>query len=225
MSPTRIATELAKHHVGLAALTDHNTSLNCPAFKTACEQRGIIPLFGMELQTQEEVHVLCLFGPLETALAFSDEIAALLPRYSFDPAKLGDQVYVDADENILGTVGHYLRVSADIGLDALASRVHDLGGLVIPAHADRSSFSLLSQFGYIPEGPWDAIEVVGADTDVVLLLQDRTAHPLIQSSDAHYPEDIAQRCTILEPAAGLLTSKGIADIGAIKRALPYLLPH
>jgi PHP family Zn ribbon phosphoesterase len=224
MSPTLIASELEKHHVGLAALTDHNTSLNCPAFKTACEQQGIIPLFGMELQTSEEVHVLCLFGPLEAALAFSAEIDALLPRYPYDPAKLGDQVYVDADENILGTVDHYLTVSADIGLDALASRVHALGGLVIPAHADRSAFSLMSQFGYIPDGPWDAIEVVDIDSDIVLSLRDRSTKPLTRSSDAHYPEDIAKRTTTLTPTESLLTPAGVADIGAIKKAFDTIKP-
>jgi hypothetical protein len=176
----------------------------------------------MELQTQEEVHVLCLFGPLETALAFSAEIDALLPHYPYNPGKLGDQVDVDADENILGTVEHYLTVSADIGLDALASRVHDLGGLVIPAHADRRSFSLLSQFGHIPDGPWDAIEVVGTDPTVLQALREKVAKPLTRSSDAHYPEDIAQRITILEPTESLLTPRGVADITAIKKALQAL---
>ena len=31
---------------------------------------------------------------------------------------------------------------------------------MIPAHVDRPSFSLSSQLGFIPEGPWSALEVV-----------------------------------------------------------------
>jgi predicted metal-dependent phosphoesterase TrpH len=45
----------------LMVLTDHNSSLNCPAFAKLCPQYGIIPIFGMEVTTSEEIHVyVCL---------------------------------------------------------------------------------------------------------------------------------------------------------------------
>ncbi|MDR3284434.1 MAG: PHP domain-containing protein, partial [Treponema sp.] len=149
MSPSAIASELSRKGVGLAALTDHNSSLNCPAFKAACARHGVIPLFGMEAQSAEEVHVLCLFAGLETALAFGEEIYAQLPPVRNVPEKMGDQVYVNEDDEIIGEVENFLVISAQYDVNELARRVHSLGGLVIPAHADRSAFSLTSQFGYV----------------------------------------------------------------------------
>ena len=79
MSPSYIAEVLAEKGVQLAALTDHNTALNCPAFAAACKKFGIAALYGMEVQSQEEVHVLSLFSDLQTALDFSNEIYEMLP--------------------------------------------------------------------------------------------------------------------------------------------------
>ena len=58
----------------LMALTDHHTCKNCPAFFEAAEKHGILPVAGMELTTAEDIHVVCLFPDLESALSFSEEI-------------------------------------------------------------------------------------------------------------------------------------------------------
>ena len=52
------------------ALTDHNTAKNCPAFLQVAAAAGIRALPGMELNTSEEIHTVCLFRKLENALAF-----------------------------------------------------------------------------------------------------------------------------------------------------------
>ena len=54
----------------IVALTDHNTSKNCPAFFEAAKRQGIIPVAGMELTTAEDIHLLCLFPTLDEAMAF-----------------------------------------------------------------------------------------------------------------------------------------------------------
>ena len=60
MSPKTIAEELSKKNIRLAALTDHNTAMNTPAFSIICRDYGIAALYGMEAQTAEEMHVLVL---------------------------------------------------------------------------------------------------------------------------------------------------------------------
>src|SRR5574344_116510 len=79
MSPKKIVEVLKANDIRLAAITDHNSSLNCPSFASLCKKEGIQALFGMEVQTAEEIHVLALFNPLEIALAFSNFIYAHLP--------------------------------------------------------------------------------------------------------------------------------------------------
>jgi predicted metal-dependent phosphoesterase TrpH len=223
MSPSAIAETLAKKGIGLAALTDHNSALNCPAFKAACNRHGIVPLFGMEAQTAEEVHILCLFADLETALGFGDEIYAQLSAVKNIPEKMGDQVYVNEDDEIIGEVENFLVISAQYDVNQIAARVHALGGLVIPAHADRSAFSMTSQFGYIPDGDWDAIELVKQRQADIEGRPPFPSKPVTRSSDAHYIEDIAFRSTVLDFGEERLTdSEGKADIESVRAAFGRL---
>ncbi|MFA6508810.1 MAG: PHP domain-containing protein [Treponemataceae bacterium] len=204
MSP-RLITSLARARgVSLLALTDHNSSLNCPAFAAACKAEGILPLFGMEATVMEELHVLCLFGSLDAALAFSAEWYNLLPLIPNDPSRLGDQVYVDEEENIIGEVEKYLGVAAEVYLDDLGPRVASYGGIVIPAHVDRPAFSMTSQLGFVVDGPWAALECVRLPSSV-----DTRGYPLTTSSDAHYPEHVGRRPFELDIDIGTLVPGAI----------------
>lgn len=220
MSPSYIAEILDEKGIQLVALTDHNTSLNCTAFAAACKKYNIASLFGMEAQPAEEVHVLCLFSDLNTAMSFSEEIYNLLPPIMNVPEKTGDQVFVDENEDILGEVEKYLITSAAMTLDELAKRVHTLGGIVIPAHVDRPAFSLSSQFGFIPEGDWDALEVVRMPGQTTQNEVNTLGYPLTTSSDAHYPEHIGRRPFTLDIGdMPLLNADGSVNIETIKAAL------
>ena len=217
LSPRVLASRAAARSVGLLALTDHNSSLNCPAFAAACRAEGILPVFGMEATTREEVHILCLFGSLEAALAFSEAAYALLPAFPNDPERLGDQVWVDEDENVEGEVANYLGVALDIGIDEIGGRVADFGGIVVPAHVDRPAFSMTSQLGFVMEGPWAAVECVRLPPTVATL-----GYPLTTSSDAHYPEHVGRRPFELDIAADELAPGGNRreiDIRALAAAL------
>ena len=230
MSPSVIAKTLRARGIALAALTDHNSALNCPAFKIACEREGVVPLFGMEAQTSEEVHILCLFSRLSTALDFGAELYAMLPNIINQPEKTGDQVFVNEDDEVLGEVEKYLVVSTAYDIYSLADRVHALGGLVIPAHADRMAFSLTSQLGYIPDGEWDAIEMLRppAPADESAAPSNKFGafprKPVTQSSDAHFVEHIARRSFALDiESASLVQANGDTDIEQVRRALQKLL--
>lgn len=220
MSPRAIAASLAARGISLAALTDHNTALNCPAFASACRDSGVTPLFGIEAQGREECHILCLFFDLESALALGNELYDLMPPILNVPEKMGDQVYVDENEDIAGEVDKYLITSADIGLEDLADRVISLGGIVIPAHVDRPSFSLTSQLGFIPDGHWSALEVVRMPDTSAPRALDTRGYPLITSSDAHYPEHIGRRAFELDIGdMPLRTADGLANPETVKAAL------
>lgn len=225
MSPRTIASLLAARNVNLAALTDHNSALNTPAFFSACRAEGIAPLAGIEAQTSEECHALCLFSDCATALALGEELYSLMPSVMNIPEKTGDQVYVDENDDILGEVDKYLVTSAEIGLEDLAKRVHGLGGLFIPAHVDRPSFSMTSQLGFIVDGPWDALEVVRMpETDAAGHTAPREfntlGYPLTTSSDAHYPEHIARRAFDLDIQNDpLILVDGRVSIDTIRSAL------
>jgi len=212
----------AKRGLKVMALTDHNSSLNCPAFGKVCHLFGIIPIFGMEATTSEEIHALCLFTGAEASFAFSEYAYSILIPFPNIPEKTGDQVYVDEDDNIEGEVEYYLINPLDISIDELGPKVAEFGGIVIPAHVDRPAFSMTSQLGVITEGPWAAAECVRIPPQINNLPLNTLGYPLITSSDAHFPEHIARRPFELEITEEELQPGGPgteADMNAFKQAL------
>jgi PHP family Zn ribbon phosphoesterase len=223
LSPRYLAELGAARGLKMMALTDHNSSLNCPAFARLCPRYGLIPIFGMEATTSEEIHALCLFTNLEASLAFSEYAYSILTPFPNDPEKTGDQVYVDAEDNIEGEVAYYLINPLDLSVDAVGAKAAEYGGIVIPAHVDRPAFSMTSQLGVIVEGPWAALECTRIPAGMSGFPPvDTLGYPLITSSDAHYPEHVARRPFELDISAEELQPGGPgteADMQAFKRAL------
>ena len=208
LSPKRLLELGAARGLKLMALTDHNSSLNCPAFAKLSPQYGIIPIFGMEATTQEEIHVLCLFTGLDSCMAFNEYAYSILTPFLNNPQKTGDQVYVDEDENIEGEVEYYLINPIDLSIDNIGIKVNEFGGIVIPAHVDRSAFSMTSQLGIIVDGPWSAIECVRIPPALNGSPLDTLSYPLFTSSDAHFPEHVGRRPFNLDVSTEDLLSGG-----------------
>ena len=70
MTPGNIAGMAVLNGLQIIALTDHNTTKNCPSFFKAAKTYGLIPVAGMELTTAEDIHAVCLFRDLESAMDF-----------------------------------------------------------------------------------------------------------------------------------------------------------
>jgi PHP family Zn ribbon phosphoesterase len=217
LSPRVLAEKAAEKGVRVLALTDHNSSLNCPAFAKVCLKYNIIPLFGMEATTQEEIHIVCLFTSLEASLAFSEYAYSILTPFPNDPEKTGDQVFVDENDEIMGEVEYYLVNPIEVSVDQIGGAVMEFGGIVIPAHIDRPAFSMTSQLGVVTPGPWSALECVRLPPS-----PDTLGYPLTTSSDAHYPEHVARRPFNLDISLEELAPNGLekeADMKALIKAL------
>jgi len=222
MSPRYMLEIAAAKNIQVMALTDHNSSLNCPAFAKLCPRFGIIPIFGMEATTSEEIHALCLFTSLEASLAFSEYAYSILTPFLNNSAITGDQVYVDEEDNIDGEVDYYLVNPLDLSIDEIGAKAAEYSGIVIPAHVDRSAFSMTSQLGVVVDGPWAALECVRIPPALNDLPLDTKGYPLTTSSDAHYPEHVARRPFELDISREELQPDGPgaeADLEAFRRAL------
>jgi len=188
MSPSVLVKRAIRKKIDILALTDHNTTKNLPAFAACCANNGITPVFGLEVNTFEEVHVVCLFEKLETAVSFGNYIESTLPAISNDPEVFGDQIIVDEYENILGSVDSLLFSSSSISFFELIPRVLDLGGLVIPAHIDRSRNGAVSQLGFLPDLAYSAVEA-----RYVPCSYETYNNAVITGSDAHIRSSIGSR--------------------------------
>ena len=103
MTPGNIAGMAMVNGLDVAALTDHNTARNCPAFLKWAERYGLVGIPGMELCTAEEVHVVCLFARLEDALSFDKYVYARLLPVENRPEIFGEQVLMDQEDRPAGT--------------------------------------------------------------------------------------------------------------------------
>jgi hypothetical protein len=167
----------------------------------------------MELQTEEEIHLLVIFDDYETASSFQKIIYNLLPEIENDTSYFGDQVVVDCDDNIVRFEKRLLLNSAQISLSESVLLAKQMGALVISSHVDSQNFSIISQLGYVPEDlPLDALEIRNKDNipDVMPFILNKNL-PFVTFSDAHYIEDIGKRVTTL--------SLNEPNIGEITRAL------
>jgi len=72
MLPPLIVQEAVDREIQLIAITDHNATGNIAAVQKAAEGLPLTVLPGMELQTREEVHNLCLFETLEETAVFQE---------------------------------------------------------------------------------------------------------------------------------------------------------
>ena len=205
-SPSAIAATARERGLDMVALTDHNSALNCPAFAQACAAHGLGALFGMEATSREEVHLLCLFETVGQALEMGERLYDRLADVHNIPEKLGDQVYVDVDENILGEVEKHLIGAVDLSVDEIMALVLDRGGLFIPAHIDRTVNSMGSQLGFLPAGAYSAVEVTRSPCPIATY-----DYPRVCNSDAHFLPDIASRWFAFEANA--------PDFGGLKSAL------
>lgn len=158
MIPPLIVQTALEKGIHLMAVTDHNASANARAVMEAASGTELSILPGMELQTKEEVHLLCLFDTPEQVENWQIIVDAALPEIPNNKDFFGEQFIVDATGNFLRREERLLLNSANLTLEEASAKVNALGGLAIPAHVDRKANGLIEILGLIPPG-FAALEI------------------------------------------------------------------
>ena len=150
MTPNNIAGMAAIKGLNVLALTDHNTAKNCPAFFVACRRQGIIPIAGIELSTEEDIHLVCLFEELDDAMRFDAVLEEHLLPIDNRPEIFGEQLILNADDEPMGEVQKLLISPTDLPIDEAIKLARSYGAHVHPAHIDRESNGIIAILGDIP---------------------------------------------------------------------------
>ena len=117
-----------------------------------------------------------------------------LPDIPNDPEFFGDQVQIDEEMNIVYEEPKLLTSAIDQTVNQIADKVHELGGLFVPAHIDKQKNSLIGQLGFIPfDLDYDAVELSkNGDKEEILKIHKYLKNKMFtRSSDAHFPDIIA----------------------------------
>lgn len=201
MLPSNIVGMAALKGLDVIAVTDHCTCGNCPAVAKLAKAYGITALFGMELTTEEEVHVLCLFDELEKAMDFGNYVRTQYLDIMNVPEIFGEQLIVDEDDNVIGKEDTLLINATQIGFECVYSLTEQYGGIMIPAHVEKKANSLLANLGAVPEeSRFTCFEMkhIGYYDEI------SGKHPyfknckMITNSDAHYLEHINEPVNFIE---------------------------
>lgn len=188
MIPPLIVQKALECKIDLIAVTDHNASANVRAVQVAARHTDLTVLPGMEVQSREDVHLLTLFETWDELEKWQADVDAALPGQKNQAEFFGEQFVVDETGEFIRSEQRLLLTATHFSIDEIFERVPALGGIVIPAHIERTSYGLLPTLGLISQ-TWHlpALEISRnispqrARTSFPVLHQ----YPLIQGGDVH----------------------------------------
>lgn len=143
MSPVTVVGQAALGGLHFVAVADHNATGHVPLALRAGEEYGVLAVPAVEVQTNEDIHLLCLFSDLRSLEAFFAEIP--VSDRSNRPDLFGDQLLLDEDDNVIGREDRMLLDSAAVSSDEVFDLAAKHGG------SARDANSMLRILGDIPE--------------------------------------------------------------------------
>ena len=193
-TPNNLAGMAFLNGVRIMALTDHNSSRNCPAFFAAARRYGIVPIAGMELTTSEDIHAVCLFETLEDALAFNDEVDTRRIRIKNREDIFGEQLILDEEDNVIAHEEDLLINATTISLDEAPQLAASYGGICYPAHIDRPANGAIEILGDFPHYVGFHLAELHdrSNKEAYVSTYGLEGMRLLFSSDAHYLDQLRE---------------------------------
>jgi len=210
MSPGALMQRIKELNIEWIAITDHNTLANCPAYAIVAAENDIAFTYGVEIQTSEEIHLLAYFDNTVKAMEFDRLLLEALPSVPNDADFFGDQVVIDADENIIKLEERALSNSILWNLEDTVAEVELYGGFCVPAHVDAEANSIIGQLGFIPMDLHFPVLGITSGLNLEEYLQkhqELQEYSFLRSSDAHYLVDLgcgSSRIWVNEPTVAEL---------------------
>lgn len=201
MTPNNIVNMARIKGLDAIAVTDHNSCANLKAVGKCAESAGLVFIPGMEVETSEEVHLICLLPGIAAAVELQRIIYSALPQMINRGDVFGRQLIMDETDRVIDEESRMLLTAAALTTGEICSVVRHLGGAVIPAHVDRPSNSILSNLGFVPEEPGFRYLELSRHcfgTGFVAAHPELGGYGTIVSSDAHELGGIMERESFLE---------------------------
>ena len=200
MIPSLIIAAAEMVGLDMIAITDHNSCENAGAVMAAAEGTGIKVIPGIEVQSIEDVHLLCLFDELDQALGLQGTVYESLPQITGARKTYDEQMMVDSNDEFLGYCERPISLPTNMGIEEIWNRVDALGGMIIPSHIDKPGTGICGVLGMLPESP----SFEGVEISANISLDDARTRcmgvgslPIFRDSDAHWLAAIGERRTRL----------------------------
>lgn len=198
MSPNNIVNMAKLKGLDVIAITDHQTCCNCQAVKKVGEANNLLVIPGMEIECVEEFHLVALFPSCEIAKQIENYIKKDMPKLKNNLQLFGRQQHLNEADEVIGEIEELLLVATNKSSNEIVKQVTTAGGIIYPAHIDRNSYSIISQLGVLPKEPIFNVLEISKGASIKQYENKYKAHHIIQSSDAHYLQDISEAHNFLE---------------------------
>lgn len=185
MTPSNIVGFAKLQGLDAIAIADHNAIANVKVAMDVGDAFDVVVVPAMELQTAEDIHVLCLFESLENLQSFYNSInfADIQNRAEI----FGEQLILDEDDNILGQESRMLLVASGVSVEEVVSLAKQHNGIAVAAHIDREENGMVAILGTVTED-FSVVEISATATKQIQCYT--TGRKVITNSDAHTLEDI-----------------------------------
>ncbi len=209
MTPNNIVNMAAIKGLDAIAITDHNCGYNASAAIKAAENLSLTVIPGMEIESSEDIHLVSLFPDICSMEAMQEAVLSKLPPIKNKPDIFGEQIIMDYKDNILSYENRFLITACSMSVYEIVSMVRELGGIVIPAHVDKSSYSMISNLGIIPDDlKFTCVEIKNKPiNEAMIKMGINDKYRVLHNSDAHYLWDISEKENYIECKS--------ADVGEI----------
>jgi len=200
MTPGNIVSMAFLNKLDVIAITDHGSCRNVRAAQQIANKLEgdgkKIPLVipGMEMECTEGFHLIALFPDINSAIQFDQFYTEQRIKIPNRIDIFGKQLLFDENDEVYAEEEFLLSSSSLLSSQSLVSAVLSVNGVVIPAHIDRDSYSMLSSLGAIPpEFPGKILELSrnAVHADFRELHPELSDYIFVTHSDAHTLSDIA----------------------------------
>ncbi|MDI3525300.1 MAG: 3,5-nucleoside bisphosphate phosphatase [Candidatus Atribacteria bacterium] len=200
MLPHCIVFEALQKKLDVIAVTDHNACENVGLTMELGQRFGLWVVPGIEVESKEEIHLLCFFPTLELLTLFNREVDANLSRIPINEEIWGEEWVIDEEGAIKAKKEYLLTYPTQLSAEELITLARKYQGFVVPSHIDRASYSVLANLGFIPRewgietveiSSWQKAETLRGNINL-------GEYVLVSFSDAHSLSEIGRTFTLLE---------------------------
>ena len=196
MTPNNIVNMSFIKGLNIISVTDHNSTANLPAVMELSGEAGIKVIPGIEVTTREEVHVLCYFRELFSAMEFGGIIYDSLPFVKNNAEIFGEQNIYNCRDEITGTLDKLLINASSYNIEDVYSITQKCNGVMIPAHINKVSNSILGVLGFMPFNL--KIDFVEVYSKIPISNKITEKYKVLNNSDAHQLIDISEAVNYFE---------------------------
>jgi len=211
MTPNNIVNMAIIKGLDAIAITDHNSAKNVLSCINCAKDTPLTVIPGMEIETSEEVHMVALFDNVEALMKLDEIVSKNMPAIKNRVDIFGEQILLDENDERVGTLENLLVTASFLDVESAVETVRSLGGVIIPAHIDKDSYSIVSNLGFVPEElKFSTVEIKKPEKINFLSLTNRIDKFLVlHNSDAHFLWDIHEKDYFIDVES--INAKSIID--------------